>query len=51
MLSIVLIILIWTTGLMPLWANIICTVLLAIRFCFRLFVTTVKFLDFVNEQE
>ena len=49
MLSIVLIILIWTTGLMPLWANIICTVLLAIRFCFRLFVTTIKFFNYAKD--
>lgn len=55
MLSIVLVIVIWTCRLMPLWANIVCTVLLAIRFLFRLFMTTTKFMDYckdkINEEE
>lgn len=55
MLSIVLIIVIWTCRLMPLWANIVCTVLLGIRFLFRLFMTTTKFMDYckdkINEEE
>lgn len=50
MLSIVLIILIWTCNLMPLWANIVCTILLAIRFCFRAFITTVKFMDTLKDK-
>ena len=55
MLSIVLVIVIWTCKLMPLWANIVCTVLLGIRFLFRLFMTTTKFMDYcrdkINEEE
>ena len=55
MLSIVLIIVIWTCKLMPLWANIVCTVLLGIRFLFRLFMTTTRFMDYckdkINEEE
>ena len=55
MLSIVLVIVIWTCRLMPLWANIVCTVLLGIRFLFRLFMTTTKFMDYckdkINEEE
>ena len=51
MLSIVLIILIWTTNLMPLWANIVCTILLGIRFAWRLFITTIKFFDFVKDSD
>lgn len=55
MLSIVLIIVIWTCNLMPLWANILCTILLGIRFGFRLFMTTTKFMgycrDKINDEE
>lgn len=49
MLSIVLMIVIWTCNLMPLWANIVCTVLLLIRFIWRLFITILKFMG--NTQE
>lgn len=42
MLSIVLIIVIWTCNLMPLWANIVCTVLLVIRCIFRALMTWLK---------
>ena len=44
MLSIVLVIVIWTCNLMPLWANIVCTCLLTIRFVWRLMLTVAKFL-------
>ena len=44
MLSAVLIIMIWTTRLMPLWANIICTILLGIRFSWRAMLTIGKFM-------
>lgn len=49
MLSIVLMIVIWTCNLMPLWANIICTVLLVIRFIFRLFITIVRFMNDIKD--
>ena len=49
MLSIVLIIVIWTCNLMPLWANIVCTVLLGIRFSFRLFITTTRFMEYAKQ--
>ena len=42
MISIVLIIVIWTCNLMPLWANIVCTTLLAVRCAFRAMITWVK---------
>ena len=45
MLSIVLIIVIWTCNLMPLWANIVCTTLLVIRFVWRLMLTLSKFFE------
>lgn len=51
MLTAVLIIAIWTTNLMPIWANIVCTILLGIRFSFRLFMTTVKFLDYAKRND
>ena len=35
MLSIVLILLIWTCNLTPLWVNIVSTILLGIRFTYR----------------
>lgn len=44
MLSAVLIIMIWTTRLMPLWANIICTILLGIRFTWRSMLTIGRFM-------
>ena len=44
MLSAVLIIMIWTTRLMPLWANIVCTILLGIRFTWRATLTICKFM-------
>lgn len=44
MLSAVLIIVIWTTQLMPLWANVVCTILLGIRFTWRLSLTISKFI-------
>ena len=44
MLSAVLIIIIWTTQLMPLWANVVCTILLGIRFTWRLSLTIGKFI-------
>ena len=50
MLSIVLIIVIWTCNLMPLWANIVCTILLMIRFLFRLFVTSTKFMGYCRDK-
>jgi hypothetical protein len=35
---------------MPLWANIICTILLGIRFGFRLFMTTTKFMGYCRDK-
>jgi hypothetical protein len=48
MLSIVLIILIWTTSLMPMWANIVCTILLGIRFSVKGILGMSKFLGKVK---
>lgn len=50
MLSAVLIIIIWTTRLMPLWANIICTILLGIRFTWRAMLTIGKFMSSENHE-
>ena len=49
MLSIVLIIVIWTCNLMPLWANVICTILLGIRFSWRAVITYCKFMNDVRK--
>lgn len=49
MLSIVLMIVIWTCNLMPLWANIVCTILLTIRLGWRALMTYSKFMNDVRK--
>lgn len=49
MLSAVGIIVLWTWGLTPLWANIVGTVLLGIRFSFRLIKLMSEFLHYASE--
>ena len=45
MLSLVLVLIIWTWGLTPLWVNIVSTTLLVIRFVWRLMLTLSKFFE------
>ena len=48
MLTAVLIIAIWTTNLMPAWANIVCTILLGIRFSVKGILYMSKFLGWAK---
>ena len=48
MLTAALIIVIWTTNLMPTWTNIVCTILLGIRFSVKGILGISKFLGWAK---
>lgn len=48
MIEIVICLIVWCWGLTPLWLNVLLTVLLFLRFSWRVLLTMRRFLEFAN---
>lgn len=51
MITTVILLVLWTWGLTPLWVNILCTVLLALRFIIKSINSIIKALDKKAERD
>lgn len=51
MIEIIICLIVWCWGLTPIWINVLLTVLLFLRFSWRVFLTMRRFFEFVNKDD